>query len=141
MRHANKMYLRGISYEDLLSQAKNSHSAMALPSFLPGALHRLTWHAHQGHSIFLITGTLEPLAREIAQALTALLAIRGIPVMLGVRATCLAECNGRWTGEVAGVPMFGRGKAAAIDDNRPQRRAARMSRSGGDTRGTHDLSW
>jgi alcohol-forming fatty acyl-CoA reductase len=114
MRHANKMYLRGISHEELIAPANSDHRAMSSPSFLPDALHRLTWHAHRRHTIFLITGTLEPLAREIAQAVVALLAIRGIPVCLGVRATRLRQRNGCWTGEVEGAPMFGPAKADTL---------------------------
>ena len=114
IRYANKMYLRGISYEELTKPGKKGHATLPAPSFLPDALARLTWHAHHGHSIFLITGTLEPLASEIAQAITALLAVRGIPACVGLRATRLQENNGRWTGEIAGAPMFGRSKATAI---------------------------
>ena len=116
MRHANKMYLRGISYQELTRLCKEGQTVLPAPSFLPDALHRLTWHAHHRHSIFLITGTLEPLAGEIAQAITALLAIRGIPACVGMRATRLHESNGRWTGEVVGAPMFGRSKANAIHE-------------------------
>jgi alcohol-forming fatty acyl-CoA reductase len=114
MRHANKMYLRGISYRDLVGSNHNLYAGMAAPSFLPDAVHRLNWHAHHGHAIFLVTGTLEPLAREIAHALATLLAIREFNVPLGVQATRLQQRNAVWTGQVDGAPMFGAAKATAI---------------------------
>ena len=114
MRHANKMYLRGIPYRNLVRSNHNRYAGMAAPSFLPDAVHRLTWHAHYGHAIFLVTGTLEPLAREIARALATFLAIRGFNVPLGVLATRLQQRNEVWTGYVDGAPMFGAAKATAI---------------------------
>ena len=114
MRHANKMYLRGISHQELAGSNHNRYAGMAAPSFLPDAVHRLTWHAYHGHIIFLVTGTLEPLAREIAHALATLLAIRGFNVPLGVLATRLQQRNAVWTGYVDGAPMFGTAKATAI---------------------------
>ena len=114
MRHANKMYLRGISYRDLVSSNQHRYAGMSAPSFLPDAVHRLTWHAHHAHAIFLVTGTLEPLAREIAQALATILAIREFNVPFGVLATRLQQRNAVWTGNVDGPPMFGAAKATAI---------------------------
>ena len=114
VRHTNKMYLRGISYRELLARANSGPAFMETPSFLPDTLRRLTWHAQTGHAIFLVTGTLEPLAREVAQALATLIAIRRIHTLIGLRATRLAERGGRWTGYVAGQAMFGLAKATAI---------------------------
>jgi len=114
MRHANKMYLRGISHLELLTESKNGCAPMATRSFLPNGLQQLTWHAQRGHQIVLVTGTLEPLAQEIAQALTTLLAIREIDASVALCATVLEERNGRWTGRVDSAPMFGRAKASAI---------------------------
>jgi len=114
VRHTNKMYLRGISYRELLAHAESRRTFMETPSFLPDTLRRITWHAQTGHLIFLITGTLEPLAREVAQALATLLAIREVHAPIGFHATRLAERGGRWTGYVAGPAMFGPAKATVI---------------------------
>ena len=114
MRHANKMYLRGISHVELLTEPRNGCAPMSTPSFLPDALQQVTWHAQCGHRVVLVSGTLEPLAQEIAQALTILLAIREIDASVGLCATMVEEINGRWTGRVEDAPMFGRAKANAI---------------------------
>ena len=88
---------------------------MAVPHFFRAAVEKLAWHAAQGHAIFLVSGTLEPLAREVALALTIRVAVRGTAARIGVCATRLEEANGRWTGRVLGEAMFGEAKKRAIE--------------------------
>jgi len=138
MTHANKMYLRNIStsHGTLLLRSTGtlvypeprracvpvSHNAAAsvsaridhLPAFFPEALHRATWHASRGHAIVLVTGTLEPLAKQAALALTIRLLARGITTSIRVCATCLEETHDRWTGRIAGEAIFGQAKARAV---------------------------
>jgi HAD superfamily hydrolase (TIGR01490 family) len=127
--HANKMYLCGVPVEsgrarstDTLdcpgvNQTENN-SAMASSvqplSFFPAAMKQLAWHASAGHAIVLMTGTLAPLAHEVATALTLRLAARGLPASIGVCATRLEESQGRWTGRILGEAMFGEAKAHAV---------------------------
>lgn len=111
-RQANKLYLRGIPIERAAALAQQLTAPPHLP-FFPEALDRVAWHTSQGHRIVLITGTLQLLARRAALSLEAELARRGIATTIFVRATALQETSGRWTGRVAGEPMFGRTKAAA----------------------------
>ena len=138
MTHANKMYLRNISAShstlllrsgDILvypesrrSSVPVSHNAAAsvsakidhLPAFFPEAFHRAAWHASQGHAIVLVTGTLEPLAKQAALALTIRLFARGITTSIRVCATRLEETHDRWTGRITGEAIFGQAKARAV---------------------------
>jgi HAD superfamily hydrolase (TIGR01490 family) len=127
--HANKMYLCGVPVEsrrasstDTLVHASvyqtetnsaEAPSARSL-SFFPSAMKQLAWHASAGHAIVLVTGTLVPLAHEVATALTLRLAARGMPASIGVCATRLEESEGHWTGRVIGDAMFGEAKAHAV---------------------------
>jgi HAD superfamily hydrolase (TIGR01490 family) len=131
---SNKMYLRGVQIIDergegdaaFSSRHKDGHQAEGqasapprrnprwpVPTFFAQGIERVAWHAKQGHEIVLISGTLEPLAREVARSLEAELATRGITVTIRVIATRLEERDGRWTGRVLGEAMFGEAKARA----------------------------
>jgi HAD superfamily hydrolase (TIGR01490 family) len=113
MRHANKMYLRGIP-EDRGRSCDRGQPGMAVPRFFRDAVERIAWHAEQGHAIFLVSGTLAPLAQEMALALVVRLAVRGITALVAVCATRLEQREGRWTGRILGDAMFGEAKARAV---------------------------
>src|SRR5262249_46025889 len=87
---------------------------LPMPKFFESALERVEWHARQGHKIFLVSGTLEPLASAAALALTVRLAVRGVNGKIGVCATCIEQIEGKWTGRIAGEAMFGEAKARAV---------------------------
>ena len=72
----------------------------------PEALQRVNWHVQQGHRIFLLSGTLEPLAMAIARQFS-------VPVQ--VCATQLETENGRYTGRVLGAAVCGPEKARAME--------------------------
>jgi HAD superfamily phosphoserine phosphatase-like hydrolase len=135
---ANKMYLRDMQIVDELGEGdgeisswqKSGHQAegqasalpskrarrnprLPVPPFFPAAVERVAWHAKQKHEIVLISGTLEPLAREAARALEGELAARGNTVKIGVIATRLEEVDGRWTGRILGEALFGEAKERA----------------------------
>jgi len=84
---------------------------LPVPSFFPGGIERVAWHARQGHEIVLVSGTLEPLAQAAAKFLEAALAARGVKTRIYVFATWLEEANGRWNGRILGAAMFGEAKA------------------------------
>lgn len=128
---ANKMHLSGVEIfeernwgdEDLSRRHKGGHRAPGqasapsrrnprwpVPVFFEEAMDRVAWHGRKGHTIVLLSGTLEPLAREAGRALEAALAKRGIHCELHVCATRLDEAGGRWTGEILGEAMFGAAK-------------------------------
>jgi HAD superfamily phosphoserine phosphatase-like hydrolase len=78
--------------------------------FFDYGLRALEEHHASGHPIFIITGTLAPLAQVIAARL---------PVAAGIAATELETCwQGRdavWTGSIAGEHMSGRAKVKAME--------------------------
>ncbi|HXM99344.1 MAG TPA: HAD family hydrolase [Candidatus Dormibacteraeota bacterium] len=104
MRHANKMYLRGVA-TDL---------RCPIPTFLPQALQQVAWHARQGHLIVIITGSLEPLAKDVARRIGNELAKRGIKSAIQIVATQLEECAGTWTGRIIGPARIGAAKAESL---------------------------
>jgi HAD superfamily hydrolase (TIGR01490 family) len=115
MRHANKMYLRGASVRDSeQGHRRKGQLGLAVPRFLPEAVEQVAWHARQGHAIVLVSGTLAPLAQEMALALVVRLAVRGIAASVAVCATRLEESGGLWTGRIAGDAMFGEAKGRAV---------------------------
>jgi HAD superfamily hydrolase (TIGR01490 family) len=105
---ANKMYLRG------LTDRIETRGQMPATSFLGDGINRVVWHAGQGHAIVLVSGTLEPLAEEVARSLEAELAARGLLVAIRVYATRLEETEGRWTGRIVDEAMCGEAKARAV---------------------------
>ena len=113
VRHANKMYLRGVG-----SGGQNRISTQQpfadVPHFFPAGVDQVAWHARQGHSIILVSGTLAPLAGEMSLALAIRLGVRGIAASVTVCATRLEEIDGRWTGRIVGDAMFGAAKARAV---------------------------
>ncbi len=112
MRHANKMYLRGVPEDG--RESHGGQPKMAVPRFFPEGVDQVAWHAQQGHAIVLVSGTLEPLAQEMALALVVRLAVRGITASVAVCATRLEQRGGRWTGRILGDAMFGEAKARAV---------------------------
>jgi len=121
VRHANKMYLRGLCANGggspdygQLPRRGSRQAEMDVPRFFPEGVNQVAWHARQGHAIVLVSGTLAPLAQEMALALTVLLAVRGIGASVAVCATRLEENDGRWTGRIVGDAMFGAAKGRAV---------------------------
>jgi HAD superfamily hydrolase (TIGR01490 family) len=122
MRHANKMYLRGVHAggDGLRSDSGQpgrpgaGQARMGAPRFFGDAVEWTAWHAEQGHAIVLVSGTLAPLAQEMALALVVRLAVRGIAASVAVCATKLEQSEGRWTGRILGDAMFGEAKARAV---------------------------
>jgi fatty acyl-CoA reductase len=113
-RHANKMYLRGISADAANRSAAEDANRKFLPPVFPEAQDRIAWHAGCNHRIFLVTGTIEPLARCLADRIESYLLTLGLHVHLEVCATQLEHENQRWTGRVAGSAMFGEAKARTL---------------------------
>ncbi len=124
--HANKMYLRGVPVDGDLFFPEGGATAPEKPAFrryssrtplrafFPPAMERIAWHAAQEHAVVLVTGTLAPLAYEVALALVLRLAVRGITTSIGVCATRLEETSGRWTGRILGDAVFAEGKMRAV---------------------------
>jgi HAD superfamily hydrolase (TIGR01490 family) len=115
MRHSNKMHFRGVRLGDSKrDEPTQGQPRLAVSRLFSEGVDQVAWHAQQGHSIVLVSGTLTPLAQEIAFALVVRLAVRGIVGSIAVCATRLEERDGRWTGRVVGDAMFGEAKARAV---------------------------
>jgi HAD superfamily hydrolase (TIGR01490 family) len=99
----NKLYLAGLR-ESLVGDWSNSHAGLEFP-FFPQGIARMAWHHAQQHQIFLVTGTLAPLARAI---------VRQLPCPVEVCATELEVRNHSWTGLLAGSHMSAEEKARAV---------------------------
>ena len=124
---ANKQYLAGLS-ESLVVDWANSPKADDVNPETRGAfaegLQRIRWHQSQNHRVFLLTGTLAPLANDFATRL---------PGNVEVIATDLSDFGTRpraigsavsdagkapypsiWTGELASEHMVGAAKCRAL---------------------------
>lgn len=99
----NKAYLRGLR-ESLTEGWEDSLSPLSLQPFAAG-LARLQWHAAQGHRVFIVSGTLAPLARAF---------VRRLATPAEAIATEIEACEGHWTGNISGRHMSGEEKARAI---------------------------
>ena len=134
--HANKMYLRDVQTFDESGRENAPNSPMhksghrgegqasmpprhnprlPVPCFFEKAVERMECHAMLGHSIVIVSGTLEPLAKAMARVLEGELAARGFATRIRVCATRLEESKGRWTGRILGEVMFGEEKARAVE--------------------------
>jgi HAD superfamily hydrolase (TIGR01490 family) len=128
MLQANKMYLRGtqgflahgqvddvfsVGHQRQASVPRWRNPRLPIPLFFGEAIKQAAWHGKKGHEIVFLSGTLEPLAGEVAQAMEAVLAEQGIFSVIRVCATRLEEVDGRWTGRILGEAMFGEAKARA----------------------------
>jgi phosphoserine phosphatase len=107
LRCANKRYLQGIDREKVFTLLETI-------SFYREALERVAWHARLGHTIVLVSGTLERLAEIAAIALECELEARGCETCLVIRATRLGELRGSWTGHTLGPVMVGEEKSRAV---------------------------
>jgi alcohol-forming fatty acyl-CoA reductase len=111
----NKAYLAGLP-ESLAENWENSLPPLSLAPFARG-LQRIRWHLAQHHRIFLVSGTLEPLALVFARNIAALAGgarSQEFSVQIEVRATQLGVRDGRWTGDIAGDHRSGEAKARDI---------------------------
>jgi HAD superfamily hydrolase (TIGR01490 family) len=99
----NKRYLTGLR-ESIVADWSNSRAACGLP-FFPQGLARMAWHHAQQHQIFLVTGTLAPLAGAIASQ---------FPCPVEIFATGLEARDRHWTGQLAGNHMSGETKARTL---------------------------
>lgn len=99
----NKRYLGGLR-ESVAADWEGSLGPHSLRCFAFGA-ERIAWHQAQGHRVFLVTGTLGPLARAAA---------RRLPGPIQACASELETRDGRWIGRLAGEHLRGEAKARAV---------------------------
>ena len=111
----NKRYLCGISegladeWEQSLAMEYFCGDALGL---FEEALQRIVWHGVQGHRVFVVSGTLAPLARVVARRVSTL-----VSAEIEVCATELEIARGvarTWNGRIAGEHMSGGVKLRAV---------------------------
>jgi len=100
---ANKSYLAGLR-ESLVSDWATAQHRNPL-DFYPRGVERIRWHLAQQHAVFVVSGTLAPLARTI---------VKPISPQIEVIATELEVRDSRWTGRLTGEHMSGAAKRRAI---------------------------
>jgi HAD superfamily hydrolase (TIGR01490 family) len=100
----NKIYLRGVREQAAWEWAEENIAAIEC---YPDALERIAWHREQGHAIFLVSGTLAPLARALAERIVR-------DEEIGVAATEMESFAGLWTGRAAGAAVCGMEKARGV---------------------------
>ncbi len=111
----NKSYLAGTREELVRDWEKSLAPAFFGENFLPffeEALQRIAWHQARGHRVFLVSGTLAPLARLVGRSLASY-----VPADIEVAATELevsADSPHAWRGRVAGGHMSGEAKSRAV---------------------------
>jgi HAD superfamily hydrolase (TIGR01490 family) len=109
---ANKRYLRGISESAVDEWEKSLASTFDSLPFFDEGLHQVAWHVAQDHRVFLVSGTLAPLARVVARSLAA-----RVSADIEVCATELEIAPGAariWSGRIAGEHMRGAAKSRAV---------------------------
>jgi HAD superfamily hydrolase (TIGR01490 family) len=111
----NKQYLGGIS-ETLVDEWEKSLSAEYFSgrslAFFDEALQRIMWHGVRGHRLFIVSGTLAPLARVVARRVGVL-----VSAEIEVCATELEIAAGSsriWNGCICGEHMSGGAKLRAV---------------------------
>lgn len=110
--HGNKAYYAGLSIHTM--DAWLDFLRRHPPPFSPRAIERLSWHALQHHRIFIVSGTLRPLAEAaMSQIAPHLERISGHP--LEICATELETRANKFTGEILGEPICAAGKFRAIE--------------------------
>jgi HAD superfamily phosphoserine phosphatase-like hydrolase len=114
---ANKQYLTGIS-EALVDEWEQSLGPEFFRRdarwFFEEALQQIAWHSAQGHSLFLVSGTLAPLARLVARSFAARAATD-----MEVCATELEVAPGArriWNGRICCEHMSGGAKLRAVTE-------------------------
>jgi alcohol-forming fatty acyl-CoA reductase len=99
---ANKMHFAGLRH----SLTADWEESLTRPiPFFAEAMKRIAWHTTRTHLIFLVSGTIEPVARAVA---------RHIPGYVEVCASELEVRDTRWTGRLASEHMSGEAKERAI---------------------------
>lgn len=99
----NKSYVSGVR-ESLATDWANTLNTEPLPFFASG-IERVAWHLGQQHKVFIVSGTLEPLARAVPQFL---------PGPVTICATKLEVRDGLWTGQLVGEHIYLQAKARAV---------------------------
>jgi HAD superfamily phosphoserine phosphatase-like hydrolase len=122
---ANKQYVARLPeslVEDWMKSCGASESNPNTLNFFHEGLNRIEWHQSQNHRVFLVSGTLAPLARCVANRLPGNVQVIATELTFCVTA---AKFGGEsalkenlhppiWTGEIRGEHMVGLAKSRAV---------------------------
>lgn len=103
----NQIFYRGyagLEPQQVEESAEELFVRFLQPRIYPAALERIRQHRREGHSLVLVTGSVEPLMAPLGRALGA----------DRVYAARLVEKDGGYTGELEGGPVTGARKAEAV---------------------------
>jgi putative phosphoserine phosphatase/1-acylglycerol-3-phosphate O-acyltransferase len=101
---SQKAYLKGKDATHLRRLARDCFEQEIVRRLLPGAIERVRWHQRVGHSVILLSGTLDVLLAPLAEHL-------GVTARVGTELEVAGRCL---TGRVAGVHPFGAAKAECL---------------------------
>lgn len=99
----NKCYLAGLR-ESLAADWAITLNTDCLPFFAAG-IECVCWHLARKHRVFVVSGTLAPLA---------LAAAKHLPAQVNLTATRLEVRDGKWTGRLEGEHLSGKAKARSV---------------------------
>lgn len=132
---ANKSYVAGLPVSlvaDWVDSFAEGHSNCGLLGIFQEGLVRVRWHQSLNHRIFLVTGTLAPLAKHFASILPGRAESIATELAVSIRAGAYAPCFAMrtesgapkissenpdfpvWTGELAGEHIVGDAKRRAV---------------------------
>ena len=122
---ANKQYVAGLAeslVEDWMKSWVTSESNPNVPKFLDEGLSRIEWHHSQNHRVFLVSGTLAPLAKCVANRLPGNVQVIATELAVCAVVAKSEEANVRrknpnpliWTGERSGEHLVGAAKSRAL---------------------------
>lgn len=104
MLDRNKAWIGGVDCSSVENAARTIASCAPL---IPVSVRRLREHAGLGHKIFLVSGTLAPIARALSERLVTV-------AEMEICATELESKDGTYSGRVVGEAVCGPEKAVAV---------------------------
>jgi alcohol-forming fatty acyl-CoA reductase len=116
----NKKYLEGIPESCAVSWAEDTFGeglSSRAPRFFEEGLARIAWHQSQHHRVFLVSGTLAPLASQLLRFLSGEIGLVATRLAMGLSSSpCVDfELAPRiWTGELASEHIVGYAKSRAM---------------------------
>jgi alcohol-forming fatty acyl-CoA reductase len=113
---ANKLYLAGVSRSLALDWANEIasnpfHPDSRLKIFGEGK-DRIGWHQSQNHRVFLVSGTLAPLANMVAELLPG--TVEALATEMATESPNGERNSAIWTGELAAAHMVGEAKRDCV---------------------------
>ncbi len=104
IRRANKAYLCGKNLAHYRRLAADFFDQRIKNNLLPRAIERVQWHQQQGHSVALVSGSLDFLLEPLAQYLNA-------PIFIGTK---IESDENILQGKIAGTQPYSKAKVTAF---------------------------